>query len=101
MIKKQDQSAFTNEDYERIKGISNIDYIVEDDLFIDCSFSLNRDDMSFYGNILDIKNFRGNIDLGRKPNNDNEIINHKRMFDKRIAHILYRQCSHGFSPFHF
>ena len=74
LIKKQDQSAFTNEDYERIKGISNIDYIVEDDLFIDCSFSLNRDDMSFYGNILDIKNFRGNIDLGRKPNNDNEII---------------------------
>ena len=74
LIKKQNQSAFTNEDYARIKGISNIDYIVEDDLFIDCSFSLNRDDMSFYGNILDIKNFRGNIDLGRKPNNDNEII---------------------------
>lgn len=74
LIKKQDKTAFTQEDYEKIKSGENIDFIVEDDLLIDAGFQVNREDISFYGNILDINNFRGNIDLGRKPENDDEII---------------------------
>ena len=31
-------------------------------------------DMQFYGNMLPIENFKGNVDLGRRPQSDNEIL---------------------------
>lgn len=74
LINKKDRTSFTNEDYERIKQLSNIDYIVEDDIFIDGGMPLSRNDLSFYGNMIDINNFRGNIDFGRMPENEDEII---------------------------
>ncbi len=74
LINKKDRTSFTNEDYERIKELSNIDYIVEDDVFIDGGVPLSRNDMSIYGNMIDINNFRGNVDFGRMPENEDEII---------------------------
>ena len=74
LINKKDRTSFTNEDYEKIKQLSNIDYIVEDDVFIDGAMPLSRNDLSLYGNMIDINNFRGNIDFGRMPENEDEII---------------------------
>ncbi|MFR5684490.1 MAG: hypothetical protein ACLUD1_10690, partial [Clostridia bacterium] len=74
LINKKDRTSFTKEDYEKIKQLSNIDYIVEDDVFIDTAIPLSRDDLSFYGNMMDINNFRGNIDFGRMPENEDEVI---------------------------
>lgn len=74
LINKRDRTSFTSEDYEKIKELSNIDYIVEDDIFIDGGMSLLRNDLSIYGNMLDINNFKGNIDFGRMPENEDEII---------------------------
>ena len=74
LINKKDRTSFTNEDYEEIKQLSNIDYIVEDDIFIDGGMPISRNDLSFYGNMIDINNFRGNIDFGRIPENEDEII---------------------------
>ena len=74
VIKKQNNTSFTEEDYQKIKNLSNIDYIVEDDLFLDGSVNLYRDDMSFYGSVQNTENFRGNVDIGRMPENENEII---------------------------
>lgn len=78
IIKKSDNTAFSNEDYDRIKDISNIDYIVEDDLLIDTNISLYREienlTLSLHGNIQNIDNFNGKIESGRMPENDEEII---------------------------
>ena len=30
--------------------------------------------MSFYGSVQNTQNFRGNVDVGKMPENDNEII---------------------------
>ena len=74
IIKKQDKTPFTNEDYEKIKNLSNVDYIVENDLFLDGDISLYKDEMSFYGNINSIENFKDKLDIGRMPENENEVI---------------------------
>lgn len=74
IINKKDRTSFTNEDYEKIKQLPNIDYIVEDDIFIDEQIPILRNDMNIYGNMLDIVNFEGNVDFGRMPENEDEII---------------------------
>ena len=74
LINKKDRTPFTNEEYAQIKQLSNVDYLVEDDVFIDGMSTISRDDMSIYGTMLDIENFRGNVDFGRMPENENEIV---------------------------
>lgn len=74
IIKKEDKTPFSKQDYETIKNLANIDYIVEDDLFLDGNISVSKEDMSFYGNVQQLENFRGTIDRGRMPENENEMI---------------------------
>ena len=74
LINKKDKTSFTSEDYDKIKLLSNVDYIVEDDVFLDSSVSIIRDGVNFYGNMLDINNLKGNVDIGRMPENDDEIV---------------------------
>ena len=74
LINKKDRTPFTDEEYAQIKQLSNVDYLVEDDVFIDGMSTISRDDMSIYGTMLDIENFRGNVDFGRMPENENEIV---------------------------
>ena len=74
LINKKDRTPFTDEEYTQIKQLSNVDYLVEDDVFIDGMSTISRDDMSIYGTMLDIENFRGNVDFGRMPENENEIV---------------------------
>lgn len=74
LINKKDRTPFTNEEYSQIKQLSNVDYLVEDDVFIDGMTTISKDDMSIYGTMLDIENFKGNLDFGRMPENENEIV---------------------------
>ena len=74
LINKKDRASFTNEDYEKIKQLANIDYIVEDDIFIDSGMPIARDEFSLYGNMHTINNFQGELTFGRMPENNNEII---------------------------
>ncbi len=97
LINKKDRSSFAKEDYEKIKSISNIDYIVEDDIFVDSMVPLSRNDLSLYGNMLDIDNFNGNLDVGRMPENDDEIIlsvnKDNFYFKNRVDEILNKTFS--------
>lgn len=86
IIKKQDKTPFTQEDYEKIKALSNTDYIVEDDLFIDNSISFYRNDISFYGNMRNIENLKGTVDLGRMPQAENEIVVRANKDQYNISH---------------
>ncbi len=74
LINKKDRTSFNSEDYYNIKKISNIDYIVEDDVFVDGGISISRNDLSFYGYLMDINNFKEELTYGRMPENENEII---------------------------
>lgn len=74
IINKKDRTAFTNENYEKIKKLSNVDYIVKDDILLDFNINLSRNNILFWGYINNIENFKNEIDLGRMPENENEII---------------------------
>ena len=75
IIKKDNKGAFSLENYENISAIDNVDYIVKNDLLLDSNINIT-DNENFWinGTANDIKNFNGELDLGRMPENDNEII---------------------------
>ena len=73
IIKKNNKEAFTDNDYNDINNISNVDYVVKNDLLIDSTVNLNSSDYWLYGGVNLITNIN-KIDIGRMPSNDNEIV---------------------------
>ena len=75
VIKKNDKSEFTSDDYDKISKLSNVDYIVKNDVLLDYNTSFT-DNKNYYisPTINELKNFRGKVDLGKMPENDNEVI---------------------------
>ena len=82
LIKKQDKSTFSDEDYERIKAISNVDYIVKNDYLVDKDVIFYKmenisdpfSSVTFSGIIHDIDKFEGKLDVGRMPEKENEVV---------------------------
>lgn len=74
VLKKENNQAFTEEDYTKIKSLKNIDYIIIDDLIYDREFSIYSDRIYLYGNVLNIELLNDKIDVGRLPESDNEIV---------------------------
>lgn len=75
VIKKKDGLPFSEEEYAKLENIENIDYIVKDDALLDTGVDLGDNEyFSIYGRATSIKGFKGNLDVGRMPENDNEII---------------------------
>lgn len=97
LINKQNRESFTEDDYSKIKQLSNIDYIVEDDISLDTEFILRNDTLNTYGYIKDINNFKGNIDIGRMPKNDDEIILKANKDDYTITQMLDETLNSEFS----
>lgn len=97
LINKQNRESFTEDDYNKIKQLSNIDYIVEDDISLDTEFILINDTLNTYGYIKDINNFKGNIDIGRMPENDDEIILKANKDDYTITQMLDETLNSEFS----
>ena len=73
IIKKNDRSAFSKEDYENILKIDNIDSIVKNDLLLDEFISLNNDNYYLYGNVRNVDDVT-KVDLGSLPTQNNEIV---------------------------
>lgn len=97
LINKQNREPFTEDDYSKIKQLSNIDYIVEDDISLDTEFILRNDTLNTYGYIKDINNFKGNLDMGRMPENDDEIILKANKDDYTITQMLDETLNSEFS----
>lgn len=74
VIKKADNSEFNKEDYEKLKNIDNVDYIIENDLFLDRYFNVSTNNLSLYGNFNSINNLDKQITYGRMPEKDNEMV---------------------------
>lgn len=97
LINKQNREPFIEDDYNKIKQLSNIDYIVEDDISLDTEFILRNDTLNTYGYIKDINNFKGNLDIGRMPENDDEIILKANKDDYTITQMLDETLNSEFS----
>ncbi len=74
VIKKNDGSAFSDDDYAKIKSIDNIRSIVYNDLLLSTSIDLSDDNYWISATVNNISNFNRKLDYGRMPENDNEII---------------------------
>lgn len=74
IIQKKDLSQITAEDYENIKNIPNVDYIIENDLLLDTGISVNTEGFGMYGYAKSIDLFNIELAYGRMPENDNEVI---------------------------
>lgn len=87
VIKKKDLSEITPVDYENIKTIPNVDYIVENDLLLDTGISINADNFGMYGNVKSIDLLNETIVYGEMPQNDNEIVVCGESYDYYLSTI--------------
>ena len=75
VINKEDKTPFSDDEYEEIKKIDNVDYIVKKDLLLDYPVNFTDDNSLWLGGSAnDISNFSGDLDIGRMPTKSNEII---------------------------
>ena len=75
VVKKKDKTNFTKEEYEELKQMSNIKEVVENDLLLDGVISLtNEHNLYIYGTVKKTNQFQGELDIGRLPENEEEII---------------------------
>lgn len=73
IIKKEDKTPLTKDDYNKIKKLDNIDYIVYNDLLNDVSISLNNDNYYLYGTFKDASKLKS-VDEGRLPLKEDEVV---------------------------
>ena len=74
LIKNQDKTAFTKEQYDQIEKMENVKYIAKDDLLLDTEVSIVKDNIYFYGKLADIKFYEGSLTAGRLPTSEYEIV---------------------------
>ncbi|MDD4187700.1 MAG: ABC transporter ATP-binding protein [Bacilli bacterium] len=76
IIQKNDKSVISEDEYAQINNLDNIDYLVDDDLVLDNEVLFVNETSSLHlsGTIKELSKFSGNVDLGKMPKADNEII---------------------------
>ncbi len=88
ILKKKDNTPFTEEDYSRISALENIDYILKDDTLYDNEMSLYNESTYLYGSITSIDMINGSLDKGRLPESENEIVILANEDDWMFSHML-------------
>lgn len=73
IISKKDKSIITNEDYDFINGLSNVNYVVKNDLELDSVINIYSKTTYFSGNLLSADKPL-DLDYGVMPQNDDEIV---------------------------
>lgn len=74
IVKKEDGSAFTEEDYAKLQKMNNIKSIFPEDIVLDSSLYVENDEFSFDGYPQNIRDFTGTVDYGKLPEKNNEIL---------------------------
>lgn len=75
IIKKINNGAFTEEDYAKIKELNNIESITENDLLLDTNIQLSDgNNLYIYGRTKSINSLFGDLDIGRMPENEYEVV---------------------------
>ena len=75
IVKKKDNSSFTNEEINRLKSISNVEKVITNYYVYDYSMSLiDYENIFLDSNFMKLEEFKGKLKYGRMPLNENEII---------------------------
>ena len=75
IVKKNDKTPFTEEDYSYMMNLEHVDSIEKNDLLLDNNvYITDFENMYFDGMAKDVSNFKGKISVGTMPKNDNEIL---------------------------
>ena len=76
IIRKNNNEVITDDDFNKISKLNNVDFIVKNDILIDNYVQLvdEKEEKYLYGSIKDISSYNGTLDIGRMPENDDEII---------------------------
>lgn len=74
IITKKDKTPFTTEDYQAIQKLSNIESIIKNDLLLEEEVVLSNKNFYIYGITNSLDNLHEPPDLGRLPENPNEIV---------------------------
>ncbi|MDO4996106.1 MAG: ABC transporter ATP-binding protein [Bacilli bacterium] len=76
VLKKKDKSVITDNDLEVLRKLDNVDYVVDNDLLLDTELGLRDEDDNYWVRtfIMPYINFKNTVDVGRLPENDNEIL---------------------------
>lgn len=98
VIKKKDNSEINDKDLKKIKQISNVDYVVNNDLIIDSIARLQVDGVgSIFGNTNMLDSFNKTLSYGRMPTKENEVILYGKensyYFSNIEEKILNAKCS--------
>ena len=76
VIKKNDNSEISKSDLEELGKLEHVKRVVENDVLLDTNITLRDNDYYYYldGNVDSISIYEGDLDYGRMPENDNEVI---------------------------
>ena len=75
IVKKADDSAFTDNDLALIEGIDNVNYIIENDAAVDAGVRVNIDDFYLEGPVVSSSLINEEeLTFGYMPRNDDEIV---------------------------
>ena len=85
IINKKDRSTITEDDYKKIEKLSNVNYIVKNDIILDTYIwanGIDKDYISINGKIKRLENFEyDKVDVGKLPEADNEIVAYASEYD--------------------
>ncbi|MBQ6840676.1 MAG: ABC transporter ATP-binding protein [Bacilli bacterium] len=73
VIKKSNGSYFTNEDFNAITTLEEVQRIEKDDILLDTSYDLNNNEYYVWGKLENVNSI-DSVDVGRLPENDNEVV---------------------------
>lgn len=101
VLKKEDKSAFTDEDYDAIKQMPNVAEVVPEDILLDSSFYIENDDFSYEAFPHGMEEFTYKVHKGRMPEAENEVIlrgqkNEYSFSEDQTDDILGKECELSF-----
>lgn len=74
VLEKNDKTAFTRADYEAIENAPHVEKLIREDMLYDTSIYIENDDLSFFGYVMSISNFDGELSYGSLPKKDDEVV---------------------------
>jgi len=103
VLNKKDKTEFSREEIDKIKNMKNVDHVIENDVLIDQASSLvdEEDTLWLNGSFYNMEFFDGKVDLGRVPENDNEIIISGREDEYHLSRNTDNILDHKFYNFSY
>ena len=103
VLKKEDMSPFTDEDYEIISALPNADHIVKEDLLLDRYVQCNSDSYYLYGMMLPSASVPGELSYGRYAEDDTEMVisisSNYYLNDEKSIEAVMNEDFHFYSNF--